>query len=366
MDYRCVKVQSPIMFAAQSLGVDRTHGGDNREGLIDFSTSLNPLGPPPEAFEAYRQAAAKISLYPPSYPRALESRIAEWLAIDSESVLAANGSTQLIYLVARVLKLRSPCVVIPTFSEIANALVASGSKGVPLRTSTGSNFRLDPSAVDAALRNGADGIFLGRPNNPTGSLVSLEAAAKIVAQCDRRNAWCVFDEAFIEFASDPRSVVGLTGSFSRLLVFRSLTKIFAIPGLRLGYLVGHPKNVRMLRDAIEPWSVNVVAGAVARACLDVSTNFIESSRALVASERHRLESELSSIRRLRVFPSSANFIMVEVFGERTAGDFAGYLRGKGVAARDLSTLPGCGAGFYRFGIRTPSDNTQLLVAASDY
>lgn len=357
---------SSVMLADQSLSADRTHGGDNRAGLIDFSISINPLGPPPEALEAYHRAVADISLYPPPYPRALESRIADWLAIDPESVLAANGSTQLIYLAARVLKLRSPCVVIPTFSEIGNALIASGSVPLPLRTSSGSNFRLDPSAVDAALRNGADGVFLGRPNSPTGSLVSLEEATEIVAQCHRRGAWCVFDEAFIEFASDPRSAIELIGSFSKLLVLRSLTKIFAIPGLRLGYLVGHPKNIRMLRDAIEPWSVNVAAEAVGRACIAASGNFISSTCALVASERDRLESGLGRLRTLRVFPSASNFIMVEVLDEVVAGDFARHINAQGIAVRDLSVLPGCGAGFYRFGIRTPSDNSRLLAAATGY
>lgn len=361
-----MKVTSPVMLADQSLSVDRTHGGDNRAGLIDFSISINPLGPPPEALEAYHRAAADISLYPPPYPRALESHIAHWLAIDPESVLAANGSTQLIYLVVKVLKLRSPCMVIPTFSEIANALVASGSAALPIRTSSENNFCLDPGAVDVALRNGADGVFLGRPNSPTGSLVSFEEATEIAAQCHRRNAWCIFDEAFIEFASDSRSVVKLIGSFSKLLVLRSLTKIFAIPGLRLGYLVGHPKNVGMLRDAVEPWSVNVAAEAVARACIAASGNFITSTRALVASERNRLESGLGRLHTLRVFPSSANFIMVEVLDEVAPGDFARHLNAQGIAVRDLSALPGCGAGFYRFGIRTPSENARLLAAATDY
>jgi threonine-phosphate decarboxylase len=227
-----MKIKSQTTLATESLTVDRTHGSDNREGLIDFSTSLNPLGPPPEAFEAYRQAAASISLYPPPYPRALESRIADWLGVNTDCVLATNGSMQLIYLVARVLKLRSFRVVTPTFSEIANALVAAGSTPWPLQTSCENNFRFDPSAVHAALRSGADGIFLGRPKSPTGSLISLEGATEIAVQCHRFNAWCVFDEAFIEFADDPYSVVDLVKSFSKLLVVRSLTKVFAIPGLR--------------------------------------------------------------------------------------------------------------------------------------
>ncbi|MGA2410639.1 MAG: aminotransferase class I/II-fold pyridoxal phosphate-dependent enzyme [Candidatus Binataceae bacterium] len=351
---------------AHGLIVDRIHGGCDREELIDFSTSLNPLGPPPEAIEAYKQAVANISFYPPPYPRALEGRIADWLGIDRECIIAANGSTQLIYLLARVLKLRAPHVVIPTFSEIANALVAAGSEPEPILTEMKNDFCLDPKDVYTALRTGADGIFLGRPNSPTGNLISLEEAAEIAAQCRRYGAWCVFDEAFIEFASDPRSMIELAGLSAKLLVLRSLTKIFAIPGLRLGYLAGHPEDVGMLRDAIEPWSVNVGAEAAGVACLRVPANFIEGTRNLVASERQRIGDELVRLGKLRVFPSSANFIMVEVESEKSEGDFARHLRGRGIVARDLSALPGCGPGLYRFGIRAPQDNAQLIAAAAGY
>jgi threonine-phosphate decarboxylase len=361
-----MRVKSQTRLGTESLKVDRTHGGDNQEVLIDFSTSINPLGPPPAGIEAYKKAAASIAFYPPPYPRALESRITDWLGVDSEQVLAANGSTHLIYLVARVLKLRSPWVVIPTFSEIANALVAAGSTPWPIQTSGEDDFRLEPSAIDAALRSGADGIFLGRPNSPTGNLVTLEEATEIAAHCYRHDAWCVFDEAFIEFADDPHSTIDLVKSFSKVLVLRSLTKIFAIPGLRVGYLVGHAENVGILRAAIEPWSVNVAAAAVSSACFDGSAHFIDSTRELIARERRHMEEELILLKKFRVFPSSANFIMVKVAGEKSEGDFARNLRDRGIVVRDLSMLPGCGSGFYRFGIRTRQDNVNLIEAARDY
>ena len=266
----------------QRLAVDRTHGGIDQPGLIDFSTSLNPLGPPPEVCKPTKWQWP-TSLVIRRHIHALWNRTSPaGLGVDPDSVLAGNGSTHLIYLLARVLNLRSASVAVPTFSEIANALVAAGSTVSPLYTSRENNFRLDPRAVSAALRNGADGIFFGRPNSPTGTLMNLDEAAEIVAQCDRHNAWCVFDEAFIEFADDRRSVIELIRPFSKLLVLRSLTKIFAIPGLRLGYLVGAANNVAMLRAVIEPWSVNVAAAAVARACLSVSSSFIEKTRDLVA------------------------------------------------------------------------------------
>ncbi|HUN59389.1 MAG TPA: aminotransferase class I/II-fold pyridoxal phosphate-dependent enzyme [Candidatus Binataceae bacterium] len=356
----------PKIYTGQRLAVDRFHGGADREGLLDFSANLNPLGPPPEAIEAYNKAVILISSYPPPYPRALEASIADSLKIDSECILAANGSTQLIYLLARVLKLRSPRVVIPTFSEIANALVSAGSEPLPLLTRSWNGFRLDQRNVHAALRSGADGIFLGRPNSPTGTLISVEEAAEIAAQCHQYGAWCVFDEAFIEFADDSRSLVHLAASSAKLLVLRSLTKIYAIAGLRLGYLVGDARVVEMLRDAIEPWSVNVAAEAVGLACLRASKNYASATRDLVVTERRRIEDGLNRSAKFRVFSSSANFIMAEVQSEKRHGDLARHLLSAGIIARDLSTLPGCGLGFYRFGIRTRQDNEKLIAVLADY
>jgi histidinol-phosphate/aromatic aminotransferase/cobyric acid decarboxylase-like protein len=102
------------------------------------------------------------------------------------------------------------------------------------------------------------------------------------------------------------------------------------------------------------------------ACLDVSKYFIERTRALIASERRYIRDASTPLEKVRVFPSSANFIMVKVAGEQTAGEFARHLRGRGIVARDLSLLPGCGSGFYRFGLRTRPDNIRLIEAVADY
>src|SRR5215470_16226271 len=120
--------------ASVPIAIDRAHGGSAPSGCIDFSTSLNPLGPPAEAIQAYHEAVRSVSKYPPPYPHRLEARLAAWLSVDPETVIAGNGSTQLIYLTARMLRLHSPFVVIPSFSEIANALNAAGSSPFPILT----------------------------------------------------------------------------------------------------------------------------------------------------------------------------------------------------------------------------------------
>ncbi|MBV8451374.1 MAG: histidinol-phosphate aminotransferase family protein [Deltaproteobacteria bacterium] len=346
--------------------VDRRHGGTGPEGLIDFSTSINPFGPPPEALAACRDAVAKISIYPPPYPHALEKRIAAWLGINSKCVLAGNGSVQLLYLLARTLKFRSPWVVIPTFSEVVNALIAAGSTPLALHTTGEQHFRLTPTDISEALQHSADAVLLGRPNSPTGHLLSFEETADIAALCQQRDAWCVIDEAFIEFADDPRSAVELISSFPKLLVLRSLTKIFAIPGLRIGYVIGLPQTVCVLRDAIEPWSVNAVAIDVSSACLNVSPDFINSTREMIRSQRGKIEQELGRSKCFQVFPSSANFVIFKALAESHAGHFGQYLRAQGILIRDLCTLPGCGRGYYRIGVRKSVDNTRLLTAAASF
>ena len=346
--------------------IDRVHGGNRSDGVLDFSASINPLGPPRAALEAYHASVAEISSYPPAYPRHLEAALALWLGVEPEWVLAGNGSTQLIYLLARVLKPRLPVIVTPTFSEIANSLIVEGIEPRALNTTRDQNFQLYPEAAIKCLRDGADAIFIGRPNSPTGTMMTLDEAAEIAAECQSRDSWCVFDEAFIDFVQDARSSVAFAEKNRRCIVLRSVTKIFALPGLRVGCVVGHPDAIGKLRDAIEPWSVNAVADHVTRACLDVADGFVRETREFVSVEVARMADALSRLPGIHVFPSVANFMMMEVEGERIPGAFGKHLFEHGIGVRDLRGLPGCRVGLYRIRIRSKSDNDRFLKATHSW
>ena len=125
-------------------------------------------------------------------------------------------------------------------------------------------------------------MFIGRPNSPTGAMLSIGDATEIAARCSSCGCWCIFDEAFIDFVGEEHSAIRRAAEDSHVIVLRSLTKMFAIAGLRLGYLVAGRDAARRLREAIEPWSVNVVAERVGNACLDVADDFAVRSRALIA------------------------------------------------------------------------------------
>ncbi len=348
------------------LEIDRTHGGAAPSGVLDFSASLNPLGPPPPALAAYHDAAGLIARYPSPYPNDLAARLARRHRVAPDNVVVGNGSTQLIHLLARTLGPRLPSVAIPTFSEIANAMIVAGAapSAMPARRERG--FAVEIEQIERALERGADAIFIGRPNSPTGAMLSIGDASEIAARCSSRGCWCVFDEAFIDFAGEEHSAIRLAADNSHVIVLRSLTKMFAIAGLRLGYLVAGRDVARRLREAIEPWSVNVVAERVGDACLDVAEEFSAQSRALVATERSQLFCALNSIEGIRAFVSSANFLMLEVVADGRAVGFAQHMLSRGIAVRDLRDLPGCGLGMYRVAVRLRAENEQLIAAARAY
>ena len=342
--------------------IDRVHGGNPSEGVIDFSASVNPLGPPRAALDAYHASVADIASYPPAYSQHLEAALAGWLGVEPECVLTGNGSTQLIYLLARVLKPRLPVIVTPTFSEIANSLIVEGIEPRALNTTSDCNFQLYPEAAIKCVRDGAGAIFIGRPNSPTGTILRIDEAAEIATACERRDSWCVFDEAFIDFVQDARSSIAFAEKNPKVIVFRSLTKIFALPGLRVGCVVGHPNTIGKLRDAIEPWSVNAVADHVTRACLGVADGFVRETREFVSVEVARMTEALSQLPGIHVFPSVANFMMMDVEGEPVPGAFGKHLLEHGIGIRDLRGLPGCRVGLYRIGIRSKLDNDRFLKA----
>jgi threonine-phosphate decarboxylase len=351
--------------------IDRVHGGAAAKGIIDFSASVNPLGPPQTALDEYHATAAAIASYPPPYSERLTARIAEWLGISSEELIVGNGSTQLIHLFARVYQPRFPYVAIPTFSEFANAIALSGCRPYALQLSRQHEYTIRVEDVQRAMHHRAQAVFIGRPNSPTGSMVTLGVAQEIARECERFHAFCVFDEAFIDFAGRDESAIELIRTVPErrrkgLVVIGSLTKIFAIPGLRVGFLVGPPEIVRELRSHLEPWSLNVVAERVALACLAEADQFARRTREWLRSERSYLVDQLSAIGCLPVFRSAANFLMLQVDEPVAVGTFGEFMLMNGIAVRDLRTMPGCEPGFYRVAVLRREANDRLVDAARAY
>jgi histidinol-phosphate/aromatic aminotransferase/cobyric acid decarboxylase-like protein len=309
------------------------HGGDAPDGVLDCSTGVSPLPPPPSLLAAVR--AADVTRYP--HPTALPLRraLAAAHGVDEEAVVAGAGSVELIWALARAFggPGRRVAWVAPAFAEYAQAARASGAVAV--------------AVDDAADAQAADLLFVARPGNPTLAVPSLGAV--IERGSGARSGLLVVDEAYQPLCED---VAPVTPS-QNVAVLRSLTKVFALPGLRLGYLLASPSVARAVRATLPPWNVSQPAIAAGLAAL---AEPVEPVRAAVGALRQRLVARLERAG-ARVTAANGSFVVVDVGdGARVAA----ALLARGVRVRDCASfgLPS----LVRVGVRGDEDQERLLQA----
>lgn len=326
--------------------------------VIDFSASVSPLGPPFPILEAWNGLAEELARYPSVEGEGVLAFYQERFGLDRTQVVAGNGATEILYLVPRVLGLRRVAVLMPSFHDYARALKIAGAEILPVWLSPEEDFAPPGLETLAAVLARSDALWIGNPNNPTGTLFQSADLRSLARRFP--NKWLILDEAFLPFAG-PFPDVSLAAEElpPNLLVVHSFTKFYALPGLRLGAALGAPRVMDRLRRFKEPWSVNRIADQVAR--LLVHCQRYESEvRRLVHAERERIHTRLGELPDLRVFSSEANFFLVRWQGP---GDLDGVLRHlleAGICVRDCRNFPYLDDGFFRFAIRQPEENERLL------
>jgi threonine-phosphate decarboxylase len=355
--------------------LDRVHGGDvvasartvgiDPKEIIDFSASINPLGPPPSARKAFIASYDEISRYPDPYGEKLKEALARRHGMKTTEVLVGNGSTQLLYLLCAVLRPRTALIVGPAFSEYANALALAGSNIRSLSLNVHDGFQFSMQRVMAAWDKNCDLLVLTTPNSVTGQLIAKKEIETIARLAFVRKSLVLIDEAFIDFIED-ESVKMLVQHNPFLIVLRSLTKYYALPGLRLGYLLGAARRVAQLADYREPWSVNGPALSVALASLADAGFAIKTARWL-EQERTVLLQGLTKLGGFHPFPSRTNFLLVKIDTRRgDALQLRSFLLRKKILIRSCNSFAELGGDFFRIGVRRRKDNRQLLVALSEW
>jgi L-threonine-O-3-phosphate decarboxylase len=299
--------------------------------LVDLSASLNPYGPHPRVTRAAR--GAEIHRYPEADARALRKAYANACSLRSEWVLAGNGSSELIYMAARAAASaggRSGLVIGPTFGEYGRAIRAAGMAVEPW-TAPGPEFRVCVDEIVASIRQRRPAIvFLCNPNNPTGYLLDGTEVEQITAAVRDGGGWTVVDEAYMDFAS-----VGCAADrpSTGQLILRSLTKLHAIPGLRLGFALAEPSIIAAMASLQPPWSVSAPAAAAGLQALQ-EHDFAALSIRRIGQSRERL---LKSLRGagFQANDSTANFLLVHVGG---ATGFRKRLMDRGFVVRDCTSF----------------------------
>ncbi|HKY73100.1 MAG TPA: threonine-phosphate decarboxylase CobD [Nitrospira sp.] len=334
--------------------------------ILDFSASINPLGPSRHAVRVLAADSALIHHYPDPDCVGLKRAIQRRWRIPPDCVVVGNGSTELIDIIPRALSFRSALIVGPTYTEYAHAVSRAGGHTSFIMATMEDEYRPPLEQVTRRLsrwprgRGAIDAVFICHPNSPTGRLAHAPDLHALFVAANRTGTWVVVDESFIDYCQELTCLSELR-RYPRLIIIRSFTKFYGLPGLRIGYSVSSPDVAARLRRFQPPWSVNAVAQRAAEAAI---ADVAHARRCLACIERERahLTTQLSSLDGLTVIPSSANFLLVELpssFGSRA---LTAELRRRALLVRDCSSLAGCTARMIRIAVRRRRDNERLLAA----
>jgi L-threonine-O-3-phosphate decarboxylase len=320
--------------------------------LLDFSSNINAYGPSPRVREAV--ARTPLDRYPDDEALALRTALAENLGVAPQCILAGNGSAELIWLasLAFLRPLDRVLVLGPTFAEYARMAALRGARLTIHRAKEENGFALSPTEVYDRLDSWKPRIvFLCNPNNPTGTALDRHEITKWIFSYP--HTIFIVDESYLAFAPDLGSVMDTQRD--NVLVLRSMTKDFALAGLRLGYAVGAEELITALARVRPPWSVNALAQAAGIAALHDREHLARSVE-LLAAAKHELMGALADLG-MQVLPSAASFFLVR------AGDGAAVrsaLLSKGMLVRDCASfdLPE----YIRICTRRPEENARLVAA----
>jgi threonine-phosphate decarboxylase len=346
------------------IGRRSVHGGDiyglaqelriPERKVLDFSSSVNPLGVSKKIKAEMRKHLKYLHNYPDPGARRLRKRLAQYHGIDPEMILCGNGSTELIYLVARALKPQSVLVPAPTFSEYERACqISSKCQVASFMLRAENNFDIEPDEFAIAMQ-GKTLSFLCNPNNPTGRLMGREGVMEIADAARDLGCYLVVDEAFVDFCPDTSVIEDVTNN-PYLIVLRTMGNFYSLAGLRSGYGVFPRDVVGKLEEFREPWTMNSLSQRAAVAALRDRV-FREETFVLMQEEKRFLEKSFRNLG-LEFFPSNANFYLLKM---DNADAVIRTLKTKGILLRDCSDFRGLDSTYLRIGVRSHKDNTMLV------
>jgi threonine-phosphate decarboxylase len=331
--------------------------GVDEASLVDFSVSLNPYVSA-DAPEAIARACGTVFSYPDNGYRRFRESAARFAGVRADNIIPGNGSMEVIRLVAESVIEKGDIVAIPcpTFGEYEQQCRLFGAGIRYMRCS-------DIVNKEYWHMMGCKAAFLCNPNNPDGRLLRAGKVESIVRYCQENDIVAVVDEAFIDLADPGQSVAGLVETYDNLLVLRSLTKCFAIPGLRLGFGIACRETAGVLNRARLTWNLDSIAAEVGVYFMDSADSRLAVSRSYIQKEREWLMGRIGAIRGVKPLPASANYFLVDVIGTgMTSGEFAERMLGERIIVRDCSSFAMMGDSYIRLAVRGREDNERLVGA----
>ena len=328
------------------------------EQILDFSTNCNPFGPPPIIKKA--MAAASIGSYPDSEATVLRQALAAKLNIVDDNLVIGSGSTELIRLIALAYFKAGDRILIPkpTYGEYEIACHLAGATVLYQSLLDKPDFRLSAEDTVALIhRHRPVGIFLCNPNNPTGQYLTRREIKQVLSAAGE--SLVILDEAYVAFTENAWSSLDLLKEYDNLIILRSMTKDYALAGLRLGYTIAAEPIIRTLKRVKPPWNVNTVAQEAGILALKANA-YIEESAVKIKASRDFLIEELSKLG-LNIVVSQTNFFLVKV--NILASEFRQSLLHRSILVRDCGSF---GLPYYiRIAPRSIPECQKLVIAIKE-
>ena len=336
-----------------------THGGDiyTQPVRLDYSANLNFLGMPDRVREAAMEGVRHSEHYPDVRCRRLIRALSKKEEVPEEWIACGNGAADLIYAFVLALRPKKAVLPAPAFHEYTQALESVGCeiRYVKLREEEGF---AGTRQIRDALTPDTDILMLCNPNNPTGTILPPDQLDEILERCREYGIRLLLDECFIDFTDNPArlSAIHRLGSFPNLAILKAFTKIYAMPGLRLGYILCADREaMQKLAEVHQPWNVSVPAQYAGTAACE-EDEYVERTRDLLNKEKKYMLRELEKMN-LTLYGSGANFIFF-----KAAPGLSERLKSEGILIRNCANYEGLGEGYYRIAVRSHEENVVFLPA----
>jgi len=329
--------------------------------IVDMSSNINPLGPPPGLLQYLKDNLDSITRLPEVDAEVTVKRFGSFIGVDSNRLLAGNGTTQFIYSIPRILKTRKALIIGPTYADYGDACRLRGIPYTFLMADESDEFNPRINQINKKLPS-VDTVFICNPNNPTGALIPADVISNLCRSQPQKKF--VIDESYLDFVPHAEKETMINSGLHNVVVLLSLSKIFRIPGLRIGFITACGDQIEKFRKHLLPWSVS----SLAQQAIDYVSNekdlmesFIIETRNYIADQRQQFYQTLKAYGRFKLFNSQAPFVLIKLPDGLSANHVWQVLVRDKILVRRCTNIKGLSDRFIRISLKKYEDN-RLLVS----
>lgn len=331
-----------------------------KDKLIDFSANINPLGMNKKVKEIIIQSLDEVERYPDITYFNLKSAISKFEGIENKDIVLGNGAAEVIFNLVRAIKPKKVLIPAPTFGEYEEAALSVNSEIKYFYLKEDKNWIIDEE-INNYINEDINMVFICNPNNPTGALISKTTIMNIIKKAKFTNTIVVIDESFLDFIKEAEdySAINLINEYNNVFIIKSMTKLFAMPGIRIGYGICKNKEIlKKIEEVSVPWNINILAEKAAIYSLK-EREYINKTLLYIEEEKTYLFEELNKLKNIKVFEPSVNFIMFKLEKEM---DLKLELMKESIIIRSCSNYEGLSNKYYRVAVRNREENVKLIKA----